>query len=159
MTMVDLDMAQYQIHNQHDIWSFLTKQDSMDCLMYLVMVWKYVLQKYCSLFAHLLNSLNLPLTLYLRVVNRYQRIPLDLLQPYEYHDNYFHLGIHYCFLDYINLEAMVILEEDDIRECEKELLMKAMYSLFIFAGGPIHSVETDILIYLGFYLLKGIWGQ
>ena len=50
---------------------------------------------------------------------------------------------------------MVILEEDNIRECEKELLMKAMYSLFIFAGGPIHSVETDILTYLVFYLVKG----
>ena len=49
---------------------------------------------------------------------------------------------------------MVILEEDDIRECENELLMKAMYSLFIFAGGPIQSVETDILTYLGFYLIK-----
>ena len=33
-------------------------------------------------------------------------------------------------------------------------LMKAMYSQFIFAGGPIHSVETDILTYLGFYLIK-----
>ena len=65
-----------------------------------------------------------------------------------------HSEIHYWFLDYINSEAMVILEEEDIRDREKELLMKAMYSLFIFAGGPIHSVETDILTYLGFYLVK-----
>ena len=65
-----------------------------------------------------------------------------------------HSEIDYWFLDYVNSEAMVILEEDDIREREKELLMKIMYSLFIFAGGPIHTVETDILTYLGFYLVK-----
>ena len=60
----------------------------------------------------------------------------------------------YCLIDYINSEAVAMLEEEDVKQREKETLMKVMCSLFIFAGLPIVSVETDILTYLGFYLMK-----